>query len=163
MLRRVLILVLLATQVATTLATPALVICISPKGHVCIETIWNDCQCCEEEDCHHPCLSQSDEEEGCECCAAEHAAVPATSEFGMPMWNGKPCPCQHIPLVVEQPSRVTLTDRSLMVSRLVLDWFPALQASVANPLLAFNSLTYSAHHPPPAGHLLLLSCIVLRC
>lgn len=187
--RRVLTLFVLASQVAATFAAPAISVCISPKGHICLDTIWNDCTCCQEEDCQEGCTccnastasgapsgaanEDEDCQDGCACTGQHEGRSPPTAAVAAlavqapdsPTWNGKPCRCKHIPLAVEQPSRVPqVVDRPLVESRLLLDWCSGLNAVVVNPVAPFDPLTNLSHHPPPLpGHLLSLSCVVLRC
>lgn len=177
--RLTLSLVLLLTQVATTFAGPAFTLCISPKGHECIEAPWMTCTCCQDNDGPSQDSQTSpvdgDDKKICQTearCSCQNddgnplppvlATAPAASAF--PTWQGQPCRCKHVPLVNAQDSQQPVVKRITVDDRQVLDHL--LFATATSQLFCFSPLRHAVvllPIPPPSGHLLAISCTVLRC
>lgn len=181
MTRRILSLMLLLTQATATIAGPAFTLCISPKGRVCIDAFWTTCTCCQDYGVPDPGVQprgavDGGERQGCESetrCSCRRAsddpshaasaqAPPADSDPVIA--HEQPCRCKHIPLVVAQDGSQPAVERTSVDDRHVLDQLlPDAAASV------FGGFTPSRHAvallplPPPSGHLLAISCTVLRC
>lgn len=175
--RQVLSLVLLLTQAATTFAGPVFMLCISPKGHVCLDAPWTDCTCCLD-DClpnqGDPCGGETGDEagesaHGCAChCVGEGPALAsmptAPSEADSAVTQGQPCRCKHVPLIVAQGDQQAGVARAY--GQVEYDF---TQAHLATATSQFACFTRSRHIvallplPPPSGHLLAISCTILRC
>ncbi len=176
--RQTVSLVLLLTQVAATVAGTAFTLCVSPKGRVCIEAPWTTCTCCQDErvaDQDDPCRGDAGGDD--KVCESEHLCScrcdrddrPPAATYAVPtdpdsiISHGQPCRCKRIPLIVAkdvQPTveRATAADRhaldQLVPAPAFSQFFCFSQSQRAVTLLSL---------PPPSGHLLAISCAVLRC
>lgn len=174
--QRVLFLVLLLTQVATTFAGPEFTLCISPKGCVCIDSVWDSCTCCQD-DCYADQTCQTPgaddkanlTEQQCSCrCGyndSSSAALTATSTYPASLdWNGQPCRCQHIPLLVTLDGQQPVIERVTLDGRQFLDSFVPIPST---SIVLFSATSRSTDAilpiPPPSGHLLAISCTIFRC
>ena len=177
LMRRVLSLVLLLTQAATTFATPAFSLCISPTGHVCIDTPWNECTCCQDEEDDEPVRSSTEvapsrqviDEEDSDCCRSSHCESKLPPGAGLPSgdppttWKGKPCRCTHIPLVVVQDADQVSTARAVAVDRSPLS--DGIMPADCGPVFRIEAtcVPFSRLPHPPPSHLQAVACTVLRC
>lgn len=176
--RQTLSLVLLLTQAATTVAGPAFTLCISPTGRECIDTPWTTCTCCRDDGTPAPANLPPDaagddklcrSEERCSCHGGRGEASAATppsapSDPDSATWNGHPCRCKHIPLMVAGEGQQASAERISVADRNALDQF--LPAPVTSPFGGFSPSRHAVALlplPPPSGHLLAISCTVLRC
>jgi hypothetical protein len=177
--RQTLSLVLLLAQVATTVAGPAFTLCISPKGHVCIDAPWTACTCCQDEsdpDQDDQCRGEvggddkvCKSEKRCSCrCGHDDpppAATPtAPSDPDSVIAHGQPCRCKHIPLIVVQDGQQPAVERTPVDDRHSFDHLmPAPVTSFFGGFSTARDAVALLPLPPPSGHLLAISCIVLRC
>lgn len=181
MTRRILSLVLLLTQAATTVAGPAFTLCISPKGHTCIDAPWTVCNCCQDDgvpdqDGPAPGVVDGDDKKVCEAekrcsCRRGHDDPPAAAITNDPIAapvsvisHGQPCRCKHIPLIVAQDSQSPAVERTPVDDRHALDHLiPAPVTSFFGGFSTERDAVALLPQPPPSGHLLAISCTVLRC
>jgi hypothetical protein len=176
--RQTLSLVLLLTQAVTTVTGSAFTLCISPMGRECIDTPWSICTCCRDDGtfdpANQPPSSAGDEklcraEQRCSCHLGhdEVAVATPTSAPSSPdsaSWNGHPCRCKHIPLITAGEGQQASAERISVADRHVLDQF--VSDPVTSPLAGFSPSRHAVTLlplPSPSGHLLAISCTVLRC
>lgn len=178
--RKVLSLVLLLMQAATTVVDPAFTLCISPKGHVCVDAPWTTCTCCQDDDVPDQVgqpgvvVAEEDEkacqsEKRCSCRSGHDDPLPtaitqAHSADTAVIAHAQPCRCKHIPLVVAQDNQQPTVERVTLDDRHTHDQF--LTAPVAPFFGGFSTARDAVAllpQPPPSGHLLVISCTVLRC
>lgn len=179
--RQTLSLVLLLTQVATTVAGPAFTLCISPKGHVCIDAPWTACTCCQDDGVPDPdgrtegvvdgddwkvCRS----EKLCSCHRGHDDPPPTATAQARPAdpdavtAHAKPCRCKHIPLIVVQGGQQPAVERTPVDDRHSFDHLmPAPVTSFFGGFSTARDAVALLPLPPPSGHLLAISCTVLRC
>lgn len=180
MARRVLSLLLVLTQAATMFAGPAFTLCISPKGHVCIDALWADCTCCQDESDPVPdtqirgsvddSVMVCGSEKRCSCHCGRDDPPPSTTlkaaaaDPVAAIWHGKPCRCEHIPLLVAPDGQQPVVERTAGHDLHGFD-----QLLFTPTISQFGGFSPSrngvALHPipPPFGHLRIISCTVLRC
>lgn len=174
-------LVLLLTQAATTFAGPAFTLCISPKGRVCIDAPWTKCTCCQDDgvpdqDGLTQCVVDGDEEKVCQSenrcsCRRGHDDPPPSAitqarpaERDAVLARGQPCRCKHIPLIVAQDGQQPPVERPTVNDRHAFDHFmPVPVASLFGGFSSSRDAVALLPQPPPSGHLLAISCTVLRC
>lgn len=181
MVKHTLSLVLLLTQAATTVAAPAFTLCISPKGRVCIDAPWTNCTCC-----HDDCVPEQDgqilgvvdgddervcqSDQRCSCRCGHDGPPPTATTQVRPAdpdavsAHGQPCRCKHIPLIVAQDGQRPAVERTSVDDRHSFDHL--MIAPVASLFGGFSSSRDAVAllpQPPPSGHLLVISCTVLRC
>lgn len=180
MSKRTLSLVLLVTQAATSVAGPTFTLCISPKGHVCVDAFWTTCTCCQDYEVldrngQIQGVVDGDDEKVCQSekrcsCRCDHDDPPPNvttqvrpTDLDFVSAHTHPCRCKHIPLVVhdiQQPAveRTSVDDRHS---------FDHLIPAPVTPFFGGFSTARDAvallPQPPPSGHLLAISCTVLRC
>lgn len=176
--RQTLSLMLLLTQAVTTVTGSAFTLCISPMGRECIDSPWTTCTCCRDDglpDPQYPLPGVAGDEKLCRAeqrcsCHIGHGEVSADTPTSAPLapdaatWNGHPCRCKHIPLIAAGESQQPSAERIPVADRHVLDQF--LSAPVTSPLGGFSASRHAIGLlplPPPSGHLLAISCTVLRC
>lgn len=178
---RVLSLVLLLTQAATTVAGPAFTLCISPKGRVCIDAPWTTCTCCQD-DCVPDQVGQTqaetagDDEKVCKSetrcsCRCGHDEPPSATTTKVPhadtdalVAHGQPCRCKHIPLVIAQDGQQPAVERTSVDDRHSFDHLmPAPPPPFFGGFSTARDAVALLPQPPPSGHLLAISCTVLRC
>ncbi|MEO2090916.1 MAG: hypothetical protein ABGY75_15660, partial [Gemmataceae bacterium] len=100
-----------------------------------------------------------------------HADLPPTSttrarpaDSDAVIAHGQPCRCKHIPLIVAQDGQKPSVERATVDDRHAHDQF--LSAPVGSHFGGFASARDAVAllpQPPPSGHLLAISCTVLRC
>ncbi|MCE9561331.1 MAG: hypothetical protein K8U57_04695 [Planctomycetes bacterium] len=181
MTRRILSLVLLLTQAATTFAGPAFTLCVSPKGHTCIDAPWTVCDCCQDDGVpdHQggPTRGVADDnkkvcesEKRCSCRCGHDSTLPTAITQDRPadpdsvISHGQPCRCKHIPLIVAQDGQQPTVERTSVDDRHSFDHL--MSAPVASPFGGFSPMRHAVAllpQPPPSGHLHVISCTVLRC
>ncbi|MBA4189375.1 MAG: hypothetical protein C0467_15370 [Planctomycetaceae bacterium] len=180
MTRRILSLLLLLTQAATTFAGPAFTICISPKGHTCIDAPWTVCNCCQDDggpdhrdgptwgvvDDDDKKVCESEKRCSCRCGHDEPTAAITTDPIAAPVSVISPgqCLCKHIPLIVAQDGQYPAVERTSVDDRHSFDHL--MPAPVASPSGGFSPSRHAVAllpQPPPSGHLHVISCTVLRC
>lgn len=185
MTRRILSLVLLLTQAATTFAGPAFTLCVSPKGHTCIDAPWTVCDCCQYDGGpdHQPDhqddptrgvaddnkkVCESEKRGSCRCGHDESLTAAITTDpMAAPfsaISHGQPCRCKHIPLIVAQVGQQPAVEPISVGDRHAHDQFlTAPVASLFGGFLPSRDAVAILPQPPPSGHLLAISCTVLRC
>ncbi|MBY0457796.1 MAG: hypothetical protein K2V38_10695 [Gemmataceae bacterium] len=171
---------LLLTQAATTVAGPAFTLCISPKGRVCIDAPWTTCTCCQDDGVPdqdgqlRAAVTVQEEDKACQSergcsCRCGHDNPPATAQAHPAdtdalIAHGQPCRCKHIPLMVAHDAQQPAVERTSVDDR---HSFDHLIPAPATPFFGgFSSLRDAVSllpQPPPSGHLLVISCTVLRC
>lgn len=168
-------------QAATTVAGPALTLCISPKGRVCIDAPWTTCTCCQDDDVSdqhgqiQPVVDGDDNkvcqsEKRCSCRGGhdDPAAAPTTqvrsADPDTVMAHTRPCRCKHIPLMVAQDGQQPVVERTSVDDRHTFDHLlPAPVTSLFGGFASSRDAVALLPQPPPSGHLLAISCTVLRC
>lgn len=172
---------LLLTQTSTTVAGPAFTFCISPKGHTCIDAPWTTCTCCQDDGIPHQDgltagVVDGDEKKLCESekwCScrrsndvpshvAPNQAPPADSDPVIA--QGQACRCKHIPLLIAQDGQQPAVERTPVDDRHALDnLMPVAATAFFGGFATARDAVALLPQPPPSGHLLAISCTVLRC
>ena len=172
---------LLLTQAATTVAGPAFTLCISPKGRVCIDAPWTNCTCCQDDgvpdqDGQLQVVVGDDDEKVCQSekrcsCRCGHDDPPPTvttqarpTDPDSVIAHTQPCRCKHIPLVVAHDGQPPVVERTPVDDRHSFDHLmPAPVTSLFGGFSTARDALALLPQPPPSGHLLVISCTVLRC
>jgi hypothetical protein len=178
--KRGLSLVLLLTHAATTVAGTAFTLCISPKGRVCIDAPWTTCTCCKDDgvldqDGHTQAVGDGHEEKEKICqsdkpCSCHNNPSPNPTPRTRPadpdaeIAHSQPCRCKHIPLIVAQDAQQSAVERTSVDDRHSFDHLmPAPVTPFFGGFPTARDAVALLPLPPPSGHLLAISCTVLRC
>jgi hypothetical protein len=159
MLKPLLILALMATQILAGMSG-SFYLCISNDGsHWCVEADPTTCTCCHQHD-----AGGADCQDGCAHATVTEEPQPARSGVVRLAQTDPECGCTHIPIGIEQPSRQdysTSSDSPRPGKSFVLN-DSALEPSLAIGTRLTTSFAEGTR-PLPSSALTFLSSVMLRC
>jgi hypothetical protein len=159
MLKSLLILALITTQILAGLGG-SFYLCISDDGsHWCVEADPRTCTCCHQHD-----AGGADCQDGCAHATTTEESRPEGSGHATLASTDPECGCTHILIGVEQPSR-QVSPASLDSLRQVKA-FVLIDSALAQALVIGTRLTTSFAQdarPLPSPTLIDLSSVMLRC